>query len=208
MIGCRDLPDTGTARRAAAALLASAFWDDPLARYVEPDAALRPAVVAAFFDALIAAAVGPAAIHVTTGRIKGVAVWLPPSAAAASETELFVSLAAMDPYHAQRFEYAIGALDGIHESVIDVPHWYLIFLGVAPAAQGKGIGGRLLEATHAIADVGQTACFLETFDGPNVPFYRRRGYEIVSVRSVPFAVEPVVAMRRRPHPRPQDHPST
>ena len=196
MIGCRKLPARAKARRDAAAILASAFWDDPVARYVEPDPAARPAVVRAFFDAVIAVAVRSATIQVTTGPIRGVAVWLPPNEAGATETDLLVSLSAMERRHVERFEYAIGALDAVHESAIREPHWYLIFLGVAPASQGTGIGGALLDPTHAIADKRQIPCYLETFEGPNVQFYRHRGYEAISVQRVPFSAERVFAMRR------------
>lgn len=56
--------------------------------------------------------------------------------------------------------------------------WYLSIAGVRPAAQGGGIGSRLLSHGLAAADRAGAVSFLETFNERSLPFYRRQGYEV------------------------------
>jgi GNAT superfamily N-acetyltransferase len=53
------------------------------------------------------------------------------------------------------------------------PHWYLETMGVDPAAQRKGLGGRLLKPVLEIADRARVDCYLETADHANVEYYGR-----------------------------------
>ena len=92
-------------------------------------------------------------------------------------------------------------------AVIDEPAWYLSIVGVAPSAQGHGIGARLIEPTLAEADEAGAHCYLETFDPRNPRFYERPGFSAVG-----FHVEPVTGstytiytiMDRSPKPPSRD----
>lgn len=57
------------------------------------------------------------------------------------------------------------------------PFWYLEALGVAPAAQGKGVGSRLLP--YMLEQIADAACYLETGTEANVRFYQRFGFEVL-----------------------------
>ena len=59
-------------------------------------------------------------------------------------------------------------------------HAYLWFLGVAPAAQGRGVGSALLRAANARLDAEGLPAYLETGTMRNVALYRRHGYEVMS----------------------------
>jgi ribosomal protein S18 acetylase RimI-like enzyme len=54
--------------------------------------------------------------------------------------------------------------------------WYLSIIAVAPQAQGRGLGGRLLTPTLAEADAAGAACYLETFGPRSIKFYERLGF--------------------------------
>lgn len=58
------------------------------------------------------------------------------------------------------------------------PHYYLGVMGTDPSVQGRGVGGRLLEAFCAlsIADPASHGVYLETATPANLPFYRRAGF--------------------------------
>lgn len=58
-------------------------------------------------------------------------------------------------------------------------HWYLATLGVAPAAQGEGIGSALLAALLRRADADRLPVWLETDRPENLPFYLRAGFASV-----------------------------
>lgn len=80
----------------------------------------------------------------------------------------------------ERF-YAFGqSTEEHHHSVMATPeHWYIITVGVAPTAQGKGVGRNLLNTaiqTIENADpVRRRPIYLECHDG-NVPFYEKMGF--------------------------------
>ena len=62
------------------------------------------------------------------------------------------------------------------------PHYYLVFIGVSPLAQGKGIGRQMLNYIHAIVDADQESIGigLDTENEANVAYYKQFGYELVS----------------------------
>jgi ribosomal protein S18 acetylase RimI-like enzyme len=65
---------------------------------------------------------------------------------------------------------ALGALRPL------VDHWYLAVLGVEPALQGRGFGGRLLAELIALAAERSVPIYLESDRDASVRFYRSRGF--------------------------------
>jgi ribosomal protein S18 acetylase RimI-like enzyme len=63
---------------------------------------------------------------------------------------------------------------------MDRPHAYLWFLGVAPAAQGRGVGSALLRAANARNDAASLPAYLETGTTRNVALYERHGFKVIS----------------------------
>lgn len=76
--------------------------------------------------------------------------------------------------------------------------WYLSILGVHPAAQGRGIGAKLLAPTLAEADAAGAYSFLETFTPRSVEFYRRVGFVRVADIFEPTTGSRYVIMGREP----------
>ncbi len=67
-----------------------------------------------------------------------------------------------------------------HHHKLDRPHAYLSFLGVTRAAQGHGVGSRLLASKTRELDAQGRPAYLETATERNVALYRRHGFEIAS----------------------------
>ena len=63
---------------------------------------------------------------------------------------------------------------------MDRRHAYLWFLGVAPAAQGRGVGSALLRAANARLDAAGMPAYLETGTTRNVALYERHGFKVLS----------------------------
>lgn len=63
---------------------------------------------------------------------------------------------------------------------MDRPHAYLMFLGVARAAQGHGVGSRLLKVGTDRLDAAGLPAYLETQTERNIALYRRHGFEVIS----------------------------
>jgi len=80
----------------------------------------------------------------------------------------------------------------------DRRHAYLWFLGVAPAAQGRGVGSALLRAANARLDAEGLPAYLETTTPRNVALYRRHGYEVMSEHKARADAPPMWSMWREP----------
>ena len=78
--------------------------------------------------------------------------------------------------------------------------WYLSIIGIAPQAQGRGLGRKLLEPMLAEADAATASCYLETFSMRNVTFYTRLGFGVVGMPHEPTTGAHYAIMLRRPHP--------
>jgi ribosomal protein S18 acetylase RimI-like enzyme len=77
-------------------------------------------------------------------------------------------------------------------------HWYISIIAVNPAAQGRGLGGRLLEPLEARADAAQEALYLESTNPKNLTFYERHGFRCIE-EFQPLKGSPVVwRMLRKP----------
>jgi ribosomal protein S18 acetylase RimI-like enzyme len=80
------------------------------------------------------------------------------------------------PFRAHRLIALRRSMD--HHHPRGRPHAYLWFLGVAPAAQGHGVGSALLRSALARFDAEGMPTFLETNTDRNLALYRRHGYEV------------------------------
>ncbi len=87
-------------------------------------------------------------------------------------------------------------LDAHHP--MDRRHAYLWFLGVAQAAQGRGVGSRLLAVATARLDAAGEAAYLETQTERNIGLYRRHGFEVISEHRARADAPPMWSMWRDP----------
>ncbi|WP_369133951.1 GNAT family N-acetyltransferase [Modestobacter sp. I12A-02662] len=169
---------------AVSAVLAAAFTDDPVFRWLVPDDELRPTTNRRVFDLLVDVLAPHDDAWTTADGVRGAALWVPYGHEAMSEdvgesfgarmTELFAP-------HGDRLGQLMAAMEAVHPAE---PHEYLWFLGVAPADQGRGIGGGLLGAVLERADRAGHAAYLEATSLRNRALYERYGF---------VAAEPIAA---------------
>jgi ribosomal protein S18 acetylase RimI-like enzyme len=81
---------------------------------------------------------------------------------------------------------------------MDRRHAYLWFLGVAPAAQGRGVGSALLRAANDRLDAEQLPAYLETGTTRNVALYQRHGYQVISEHKARVDAPTMWSMWREP----------
>lgn len=176
-LGEDDLP-------AAAAGLARAFQDDPLQTYVFPDPAERATRSPGHFAPLLRYGLAFGEVLTTSRPSDGAAVWLGPDAwevtpARAAAAGLDDLPSVMGAAAAERFFSVLAAIDPYHHSQVPAAHWYLMVVGVAPEAQGQGIGRALLQPILDRADAAFQPCYLETAQPRNVAFYEHLGFRRV-----------------------------
>jgi GNAT superfamily N-acetyltransferase len=161
---------------AVGAVLAAAFADDPVFRWLVPDDEVRADTNRRFFD-LVVAVLAPHDDTWTTGDVvRGAALWVPHGREAMSEeagADFGAQVGAMFAPHADRVEQLGEAMAAVHPAE---PHEYLWFLGVAPDAQGHGIGGSLLAPVLERADRAGHPAYLEATTPRSRALYERHGF--------------------------------
>ena len=190
---------------AIADVLAAAFLDDPGAVIFEPDRERRAAILPAFFGAWVRAAIADGGDLVVPdgGEVTGVATWFGPEQTRPERGGDAGSRLGTRPWPrsgtpaAARVLAMTGELERQHDLLAPWPHLRLDFFGVLPEAQGTGIGSRLIEHGHRVADAAGLPCYLETFTERNVAYYGRRGWDVIATYTVGDDV-PVYALVRQP----------
>ena len=164
-------------------MLARAFVEDPLLRFVFPELSTRVALAPAFFSPAVRLTNAIGEVDRLDGLV-GVALWRPPGQLHESEKER--SQAGFDELPnvigesaLARFSLAYDTLARRHSETIAAEHWFLELIAVEPGKQGAGRGGQLLRSGLERADDARMSCYLETLNSRNVPFYEDHGFRVV-----------------------------
>jgi ribosomal protein S18 acetylase RimI-like enzyme len=135
----------------------------------------------------------------------GAAVWMLPAESSVSTAESDAKTAflteVVGAHGAETYHRIIAFMRARASAVVDESSWYLSIVGVAPSAQGHGVGARLIEPTLAEADEAGASCYVETFDSRNPRFYQRLGFSVVGIHVEPISASAYMIMNRSPKPR-------
>ncbi len=177
-------------KQQGAVIYSRAFFDYPQFVCYYPSRDWRTRHFTAFWEVELTFALRYGEVY-TTLDLKGIIGWFPPG-----KTHFTTSMYLKVPGFLHQMiligwknlsritaceEYA----SKVHGEIMPGPHWYLWGLAVDPDYQGQGIGTRLMEPGLAKADQQGLPTYLETHDDKNIPFYQRRGFELVRSESVP-----------------------
>jgi ribosomal protein S18 acetylase RimI-like enzyme len=184
-----------------AAMLARAFYHDPLYTCVFPDPAERETGLAWDMGNLLRYGLLYGEVLVTED-LAASAVCLPPGETDFTEDRVAAAgmlgaAAALGPEAAARLHEFDDVSDKLHSSALTHPHWYLAVLGVEPARQGRGLGSTLLDALVEKAERLQAAIYLETLNPANLTYYERWGFEVRAVAALSNGGVPVWGMVRQ-----------
>lgn len=157
-----------------AAVLADAFADDPVMAWAFPDGTARPRLLQGMFGYLAEHLYLPAGG--STVAAEAAALWMPPGMSAPEDfwAEHGAGFAAAVEGQVERLGTLAEQMRAHHP---DDPHWYLLALGVRPAAQGRGLGSQLLAVTLAAADEERMPAYLEATSARSRALYERHGFE-------------------------------
>ena len=185
----------------ASALLADVFNTDPMFRFLVSEAESIQFDVTKLLCKLNLSYCQPYNhIYTTDGLLKGVAAWVPPENTVSIWRLLPEALALLnlDWRTFGRCLFLVGALEKRRKTEMPQPHWHLELLGVAPAYQGQGIGGSLLQPVLRQADRERLSCYLVTSTQQAVRFYQKQGFKVIGssqlIRSSPM----IWTMKRSP----------
>ena len=205
------ISDDGTIRlrssnlKDAAAILASALFDDPMAVFIFPDSAERRALLPGIYMLDIEKALLAGEVY-TTSSLNGISVWLSkgslPARAGEKIRDVRKCLALeIGDGPSGRLAICETHIDDLHDRVVQGNHCYLLTLGIEPPQQGKGIGGRLLKPVLAKADKNGWDCYVETMNRRNLEFYSGHGFTVKGGVQVPGGGPYIWALVRSAVPR-------
>jgi ribosomal protein S18 acetylase RimI-like enzyme len=163
-----DVPRIATA-------LADAFFDDPVFRWSSPDDDRRRTLLPAFFALTAETLLRHREIHVAADG-SAAALWVPPGqpAVADADAKAFgVRMLQMAGEDAERL-FAISELIESHHPPGE--YYFLQFIGVEPAVQGRGIGSALLTHTLERCDREGARAYLDATSPDNKRLYERHGF--------------------------------
>ena len=197
------MPDTTNIRKATAAeaeqvgaTLASAFFDDPVFAWISPDDERRRALLPPFFT-LFAETMVPLEEVYVAGESDGAALWAPPGAEVPPEEdsdEFGRRMEEMSGPDAERM-FEISELIGSHHP--EGSFWFLQFVGVDSAHQGRGIGSALLVPMLERCDREGARAYLDATSANNKRLYERHGFEATE-EYAPEGGPPLWSMWREP----------
>ncbi|MBJ7472995.1 MAG: GNAT family N-acetyltransferase [Solirubrobacteraceae bacterium] len=173
-------------RAAVATMLAEAFRDDELSRWIYADHASRMRWVRADFRLRLAQH-APDRQSFVTDDLSGAAVWATPGHWKGHTRGQLRALPALWRVivNQERIGPIQRELDRRHPAV---PHLYLALLGVAAGRRREGIGGALLAPTLVEADERRLPAYVEAGSTEAAEFYGRLGFDLhgeVRLRGAP-----------------------
>jgi GNAT superfamily N-acetyltransferase len=202
--GPRPKQETDPASASAVAALEKDPFYHAISAPYDADAVRRRAALTHYFDYSIQEGRDIGRCVHLADRTRGVAVWLLPQSpevqsrsARNKRTFLEATLAAEGCANYYRI---VEFMHGKAAAVVDGDAWYLSIVAVDPAAQGQGLGRRLLEPTIAEADRLSATCYLETFSPRNPSFYQRLGFVTAARFVEPVTGAGYAVMVRHPRP--------
>jgi ribosomal protein S18 acetylase RimI-like enzyme len=171
-------PAERTDRHGLNRVLSAAFADDPVFTWLVPDRSEREPLLPLIFDAFAEAFARHDQTHVTApgSELTGAALWAPPGVAPVHPDEQAAfggRLAELSGPHLERFGICLEVFEAGHPAE---PAWFLQFLGVDPAHQGRGYGSALLRTVLDEADRAGEAAYLEATSERNRALYERHGF--------------------------------
>jgi GNAT superfamily N-acetyltransferase len=178
-----------------AAMLARAFYDDPVTAWFYPDAARRMKHARRFFGIRLRQLADQQLIY-TTEELSGAALWTLPGRWR-EDLRQSLMLMPMLPVLLPRIVRSTHAVREIERRHPVVPHFYLSVLGTEPEQQGGGIGSALLGPVLQRCDSGGVGAYLECSKEGNVEFYARQGFALTERIELPEG-PPLWLMWREP----------
>jgi GNAT superfamily N-acetyltransferase len=172
--------------------LAEAFTGDPIFSWMMPSEPHRQARLRRFFGFELRHLVLPRGTAWASEQLSGAALVLPPKAW--STPPRVVMLQGL--CFGLRVDRPAGLLTQIERLHLREPHYYFAYIGVAPTAQGQGLGSKLMAPTLERCDAEGLPAYLEASSERNAVLYERLGFRLQ--REVSFAGSPPLRLMVRP----------
>ena len=165
---------------AVAAMLARAFYDDPVATWAFRADGARLRALELFQAIRMRQLMGGEELWMDAqGRCA--ALWAPPGSwKTTAREDAALMRCFMHPLLFARMPLVTAGFLGLEaKHPKDPAHFYLAVLGTDPDSQGKGLGSALLAPVLEACDRDGVGAFLESSKERNIAFYARHGFRVV-----------------------------
>lgn len=181
--------------------LGAAFFDDPIFGWLIGPGASRQARLEQYFALQLAHSFADGCVWTSDG-CRGAALCMPPDQWRLPPQLMIANSRRFTSVFRARLPRAIGLLAAVERRHLSGPHYYFANIGVAPHAQGQGLGSSLMRPTLDRCDQEGLPAYLEASSERNAALYERLGFQCTEV--LRFAGSPPLRlMTRPPQPRPQ-----
>ncbi len=184
--------------------LKDAFKDDPLWKEVFKDDPDRDKSLTSFFTCPLLYGMKFGKVYATSPEIEGVAVWVPGKYA--NMTMWRMLLCGALSYGARMGRESLNNLSIVNKQLgpdrkklmKDKPYEYLTIIGVSSAAQGKGLGSKLMATMIEECTRKGSYIYLETEKEENLAFYEKHGFKVLQKIIFDKINVPMWQMERKP----------
>ena len=170
---------SNTARSLAAALIGDPFYRAVTVACGDDETA-RLAMLKAYFALALAEGEQAGRVDLADAAGNGAAIWTTDTPAARRQAAYAQREAALRVLLGEQgfahFTAIVANMEHALASHDLSAAWYLSIAGIAPDAQGRGLGASVLAPGLAAVDAAGAACFLETYNERSLPFYARLGF--------------------------------
>lgn len=190
-------PATPSEAGPLAAALAAAFEDDPVFSWLIPRRDRRRRRLERFFRLELQHVVLPSGTAWTVDGSAGASLELPPNRWRMPIGAQIAHSPAFARVFGTRLPHALALVTTMEHRHLREPHHYIAYVGVAPDAQGRGLGTTLMRPTLDRCDRERLPAYLEATSERNAALYERLGFQHLG----PFRLgssPPLWPMRRPP----------
>jgi len=177
--------------RRAIETIVMAFGADPVIRWFYPEPWRYLTHYGDFVETFGGQAFGEGSAW-TLGNFDATAIWLSPTSKLDDDAIVNHLESTVASENIADLLEVLGQMDAGHPPM---PHWYLAWLGVDVAMQGRGFGDELMAQCLEVIDSDNAPCYLDNTNPVNVSFYERHGFRVVG-ESQAGACPPLVGMLR------------
>lgn len=152
------------------------FANDPLVRWMLPDAESYLRTFPQMVDAFGGGAIAAGSAYMADGGC-AVALWLPPGEMPDEERMERLMGENIAPDMLDEVGAVFEEMDAYHPH--EEPCWYLPLIAADPAWLGRGLGGMLMKHALRRVDEDGLPAYLESSNPRNISLYERHGYEVM-----------------------------
>lgn len=175
--------------------LGAAFFDDPIFGWLIGPGSSRQARLERYFAIQLAHSFADGCVWTSEG-LQGAALCMPPGQWRLPPQLMIANGRRFASVFRGRLSRAVGLLAAVERRHLRGAHYYFANIGVAPGAQGQGLGSRLMRPTLDRCDEEGLPAYLEASSERNAALYERLGFQCTEV--LRFAGSPPLRLMMRP----------